>query len=225
MTPLQEALAPRSDQLSSDDLITGPRTIRITGASILDAGREGKKVTIHFEGDNGKPYRPCKTMGRAMVMVWGITDESQFVGKSITVYRDPDVSFGPDQNIGGVRISHMSHIDGPKTVKLTVSRGKKSNFIFHPITAEVTPLTRGKQTAEEWAAEHMAAIAAVETADDLDALTTKAARAMAKLSTSNATTHGILMDAYNARRAELTGEGKPDEDRGEAFVDTDDVGF
>jgi len=136
MTTLAEALAPRSDQLNADDLIAGPRTLKITSARISKEDR-AVKIVIGYEGDNGKPWKPCKTMGRAMVMAWAITDESQFVGKSVRVFRDPDVSFGKETNIGGIRISHMSDIDKPVHVKLTVSQGKKGMFTFAPLPAGV----------------------------------------------------------------------------------------
>lgn len=143
MTTLAEALAPKSDQLNADDLIPGPRTIKITDVRITKADRQ-TRITLNFEGDNGKPFKPCKTMGRAMVMVWGITDPDgkDMIGKSITVYRDPSVKFGDQGEVGGIRISHMSHIDKPATVKLTVSQGKKSVFVFQPLVAEVRQIDK-----------------------------------------------------------------------------------
>ncbi len=151
MTTLAEALAPKSDQLNADDLIPGPRTIKITDARIVKGDRQ-TRITLSFEGDNGKPFKPCKTMGRAMVMVWGVTDEKQMIGKSITVYRDPSVKFGDQGEVGGIRISHMSHIDRPASVKLTVSQGKKGAFVFQPLTAEV------KQIKPDRAAEGVKAL-------------------------------------------------------------------
>jgi len=132
MTTLAEALAPKSDQLNADDLIPGPRTLKITSARISKEDRQ-TKIVLNYEGDQGKPWKPCKTMGRAMVMVWAITDEAQLVGKSIRVYRDPEVKFGDQGAVGGIRISHMSDIEKPASVKLTVSQGKKSIFNFHPL--------------------------------------------------------------------------------------------
>ena len=46
---------------------------------------------------------------------------------------------------------------------------------------------------------------------------------MAKLADSHPDTHRALMNAADARRAELSVEGKPAEDMGEAF--NDDAGF
>jgi len=135
MSTLAEALAPRSDQLNADDLIHGPRTIKITAARIVKDGRD-TKIVINFEGDNGKPWKPCKTMGRAMVLAWAITDESQLVGKSVRLYRDASVKFGDQGEVGGIRISHMSDIQKPVNLKLTVSQGKKGMFTFHPLLVE-----------------------------------------------------------------------------------------
>lgn len=136
MTTLAEALAPRSDQLNSDDLIAGPRVLKITGARVAKDDRQ-TKIIINYEGDNGKPWKPCKTMGRAMVMAWAITDEAQLIGKSVRVYRDPTVRFGDQGEVGGIRISHMSHIDKAVNVKLTVTQGKKGMFTFQPLPTAV----------------------------------------------------------------------------------------
>ncbi len=137
MSTLAEALAPRSDQLNADDLIPGPRVLKITGARISKEERQ-TKIVINFEGDQGKPWKPCKTMGRAMVMAWAITDEKELIGKSVRVYRDPEVKFGDQGAIGGIRISHMSDIEKPAIMKLTVSQGKKATFTFHPLVIEAT---------------------------------------------------------------------------------------
>jgi hypothetical protein len=160
MSTLAEALAPRSDQLNADDLIAGTRVLKITGARIAKDGRE-TRIILNFEGDQGKPWKPCKTMGRAMVMAWAITDEAQFVGKSVQVYRDPTVKFGDQGEVGGIRVSHMSHIARPVNIKLTVSQGKKGMFTFHPLVT-VVPGTDGL-TLEQARAD-------MDEAEDLDAL-------------------------------------------------------
>lgn len=163
MTTLSEALAPRSDQLNSDDLIAGPRTLKLTGGRVAKDGRQTRLI-LSYEGDEGKPFKPCKTMGRAMVMAWGLTDEGfedQVKGKSIRVYRDPEVTFGDQGQIGGIRISHMSDITKPTAIKLTVSQGKKSLFTFAPLMVDVTPTSA--LTIDQARAD-------IEAAADLDAL-------------------------------------------------------
>ena len=70
MTDLAKTIEPKSDQLNADDLIAGPRTIVITAVR-ANAGSAEQPVSISFEGDDGKPYKPCKSMRRVMVHVWG----------------------------------------------------------------------------------------------------------------------------------------------------------
>lgn len=128
---LSHTIIPKSDQLNSDDLISGPRTIRITD---VRSGSAEQPVSIHYEGDNGRPYKPGKSMRRVLVAIWG--DESKaYVGRSLTLYRDPSVKFGGDET-GGIRISHASHITGRHTMALTVTRGKRKPYTVDPLADE-----------------------------------------------------------------------------------------
>ena len=121
---MSTTIAPKSDQLNSDDLISGPRTITVTRVSGND--NADQPVNISFQGDNNKPFRPCKSMRRVLVHCWG-PDATKYVGRSMTIYRDPKVTFGGMQ-VGGIRISHMSHIDKPQTMALTATRAKRAPF-------------------------------------------------------------------------------------------------
>lgn len=123
-------IAPKSDQLNADDLIAGPRTITVTGVRANEAAAE-QPVSIRFEGDGGKPYIPCKSMRRVMVALWG-TNAATYVGRSMTLYCDPDVQFG-GMKVGGIRISHMSHIEEPKSIPLTTTRARRALFTVKPL--------------------------------------------------------------------------------------------
>lgn len=218
MTTLAEALAPRSDQLNADDLIPGPRVLKITSARISKDGRE-IKVVLNFEGDNGKPWKPCKTMGRAMVMAWSITEPEQFVGKSVRVYRDPEVKFGDQGAVGGIRISHMSHIDKPVNVKLTVSQGKKGMFTFHPLVSEVQ---QQRQSPEQWLDGYLAEVARVPTLDALASCQLRAKAALAKLETAHPELHARATAAVAERVEQINPTaGRADTDHGDQFP-TDD---
>src|SRR5690606_26574846 len=89
---MTQFIAPKSDQLNADDLIAGPITIRISGVSANEGSPE-QPISISFEGDDRKPYKPCKSMRRVMVHIWG-ADASKYVGRAMTLYRDPKVQFG-----------------------------------------------------------------------------------------------------------------------------------
>jgi hypothetical protein len=129
---LTDTLAPKSNQLNSDDLIVGPKTITVTKVT---AGNSEQPVAIGYEGDQGKPWYPCKSMRRVLVAAWG-ADASAYIGRSITLFRDPEVSYGGIK-VGGIRISHLSDLDSPLSIALTVTRQKRAPYKVQPL--KVTP--------------------------------------------------------------------------------------
>jgi hypothetical protein len=132
MTPTLEA---KSNQLTSDDLIAGPKTITVTKVT---AGSNEQPVAVYYDGDQGKPWYPCKSMRRVLVAAWG-ADAKEYVGRSLTLFRDPDVSYGGIK-VGGIRISHLSDLDGPLSIALTVTRQKRAPYKVQPLAkAEPAP--------------------------------------------------------------------------------------
>lgn len=134
MSDMASAIIPKSDQANADDFLTGPRTIRVTAVTVKPGEQP---VSIHFEGDDGKPYKPCKSMCRVMVNAWG-PDSQKYIGRSMTLYRDPGVKWG-GLDVGGIRISHLSDIDGPMTMALTATRGSRKPFTVKPLAAAEPP--------------------------------------------------------------------------------------
>lgn len=128
---MAEFTAPKSDQLNADDLIGGARNITITSVRANPGRSIEQPVAISYQGDDGKPYYPCKSMRRVMVHVWG-ADAKNYVGRSMTLYCDPNVQFG-GMKVGGIRISHMSHMDKPVTLALTATRSKRAPFSVQPL--------------------------------------------------------------------------------------------
>jgi hypothetical protein len=123
-------IAPKSNQTNADDLTAGPRTIRITRVS-ANPSEPTQPVAMNYEGDDGKPYLPCKSMRRVFVSVWG-ADASKYVGRSVTLYRDAKVTFG-GMAVGGIRISHMSDISEPVTLAITMSKAKRAPMTIQPL--------------------------------------------------------------------------------------------
>ena len=158
MTDLSSTIIPKSDQLNSDDLISGPRTVTITKVS-ADPSSAEQPIAVSFEGDNGKPYKPCKSMRRVMVQLWG-SDGSKYPGRSMTLYRDPTVKWG-GLEIGGIRISHMSHIDKTVTIALTASRASRKPFTVEPMAA------KKESPIDEYAKQVKVALDGATDADDL----------------------------------------------------------
>lgn len=126
---MSQFTAPKSDQTNADDLVAGPRTITITKVS--GTGNADQPVAVHYEGDAGRPFKPCKSMRRVMIAAWS-ADAAQYVGRSMTLYRDPSVAFGGMQ-VGGIRISHMSHMDREMVMALTVTKAKRAPYTVKPL--------------------------------------------------------------------------------------------
>lgn len=125
---ISSTLAAQSNQLNTDDLISGPITITLSSVS---AGSPEQPVAIGYEGDEGKPWYPCKSMRRVLVAAWG-ADASQYVGRRVTLFRDPEVMYGGIK-VGGIRLSHLSDIDGPLSIALTVTRQKRAPYKVQPL--------------------------------------------------------------------------------------------
>lgn len=129
---MAQAIVPKSDQTNADDLLAGPRTVKVTGVTVR--GGQEQPVSISYEGDNGKPYKPCKSMCRVIVTAWG-ADSSQYAGRSMTLYCDPKVTWA-GMAVGGIRISHMSDIKGDLTMALTATRGNKKPYTVKPLVVQ-----------------------------------------------------------------------------------------
>lgn len=131
MTDLSTTIIPKSDQLNADDLIVGPRAIKITDVRGVSGDQP---IAISFEGDNGKPFKPCKSMRRLLVFAWG-SDGKEYIGRSLMLFNDPAVMWA-GKPVGGIRISHMSHIEKPFTIALTVTRGNKKPYKVDVLKAQ-----------------------------------------------------------------------------------------
>lgn len=140
---LTQSIEPRSDQVNSDDLITGPITYTIREVVQGKAEQPFDFLLVETE----RAYRPSKTMRRVIVNAWG-ADAANYAGRRLTLYREPSIKFG-GQTVGGIRISHMSHIDKRLEVMLQVTRGKRETFVVQPL-AELTTAERIASLRAEW---------------------------------------------------------------------------
>jgi hypothetical protein len=150
MDDMSLVIVPKSDQLNADDLISGPKTIEITRVEV-SAGKE-QPVSMHYVGGDGRPYKPCKSMCKVMVMAWG-NDAKKYAGRSLTLFRDPSVTWG-GMAVGGIRISHMSHINGPQTFVLTMSKTVRRAYKVLPLDAPARDPVTLQQALDLIAAIH-----------------------------------------------------------------------
>jgi hypothetical protein len=130
-----QTIVPKSDQLNADDLIARTLTIKVTDVKIKQGDEQ--PVSIYFEGDNGKPFKLCKSMRRVLVQVWG-ADASKYIGRSMTIYRDAKVVFA-GQAVGGIRISHMSDLEAEITIALTASKAVRKPYTVKPLLVQAPP--------------------------------------------------------------------------------------
>lgn len=196
---MSPTIVAKSDQVNADDLIGGPMTITISDVKILPSDQP---VNIYFAGSE-KAFRPCKSMCRVLVSLWG-SDSKQYIGKRLTLYRDPSVTWAGVQ-IGGIRISHASHIDGPQTIMISEKRGKRSPIKVLPLIDEPKPQSQPKNDdrAAQWAREFIAKVGACDTAEALATLIQSNRSALEKLATVEPIMSQKIRHAVDDKRENL----------------------
>lgn len=130
---ISDTIVPNSQQINAEDLLQ-PITVQITG---VERGNTEQPVFIHLAEFPGRTYRPGKSMRRVLVAAWS-AEASTYTGRRLTLYNDPTIRFGKDVT-GGIRISHMSHIEKPLNIALTVTRGKRAPYSVQPLP-DVAPV-------------------------------------------------------------------------------------
>jgi hypothetical protein len=146
--------AAKSDQFNAVDLSTEPQVFTIESVKVKPT--EEQPVEIRMVGHK-KLYRPCKTMSRVLKYIWG-RDGKLYAGKSLTLFCDPEVRFGPDKT-GGIRIHSMEGVEKPVSVPVNLSRKKVGGYIVRPLKVE------RPQVSREPAHEEPAALTPKEAAD------------------------------------------------------------
>ena len=125
---ISDTLAPKSDQLDAVDLLgSPPRVFTVTEVS---RGNAEQPVNVHL-AEFPRVWRPGKSMRRVLAHLWG-KDASQWVGRRVELYCDPNVMFGGEK-VGGTRISRMSHIDGPQSVPIIIKKGRSGGYKVEPL--------------------------------------------------------------------------------------------
>lgn len=179
---ISHTIIPKSDQLNAEQLLLGPLTITVSRVTV--GASEEQPVTVYYEGDKGRPYKPCKTMRKLLAYAWG-SDASQWGGRAMTLFNEPGVKFGGEE-VGGIRISHLSDLPQPSLkASLTTTRGKKAQFVV-------------KRMERPAGVDHLGLIRAAASLDEL-----RSAFEAAKRSTKDAATLARYTEAKDARKADL----------------------
>lgn len=207
---LRQTIIPKSDQLNAEQLLGGPITVTVSEVKLSDSGEQ--PVVVHYDGENGRPFKPCKTMRKVLIHAWG-ADGRKWSGRSMTLYNDPSVKFGGD-DVGGIRISHMTDIERDVKVSLTSTRGKKAKY---EIKRLVLGASSGKSSPKVSVSldQVLSALSSSESLEDLLA----AAEQAKALNSEDKTKAGA---AYTARLQQLkTAAQNVDTTTGEV-IDPDD---
>ena len=129
---LSQTIIAKSDQLNADDLISGPRTFTVQE---VKRGNDDQPVAIVLaEFPPNRPFKPSKTVLRILVHAWGAESDDWPNGARMTLFRDDAVKWA-GQAIGGIRVSHLSHIEEPLRLALAESKGKKTLHRIDPLPA------------------------------------------------------------------------------------------
>ncbi len=213
MNDMSAVIQPKSDQVNADDFIPGPRTYTIEGVAISPGSEQPVQIKL-----SGEPrvWRPCKSMSRVMVAAWG-PDAKVYVGRAVTLYRDPKVKWG-GMEVGGIRVSHLSHIERDMMIQLTATKGKRAPHVVKPMSAEVKQ--HPADGARKWADAYIASVNECQDAEALNTFANSKAKRLSELQSARAELHTECVKALDNRRSALSFEPEGREtDMGEGFTD------
>lgn len=128
MDDITDTLAPKSDQLDAIELIDGPRTFTIERV-VVKKGAE-QPVSVYFV-EFPRPWRPGVNQRRVLNYCWG-KHSSKWVGRRVTLFRDPNVTYGAGKP-GGTRIRHLSDIAEPMSAPILESQGRPGLYLVEPM--------------------------------------------------------------------------------------------
>lgn len=124
MADVSQAMEAKSDQLNAVDIIGAEPVIRIRDVQVK-AGDQ--PVSIYFDGDHGRPWKPSKGMIRILAGAWG-RDSDNWIGKHAQLYYEASVVYA-GKEVGGIRIRALSDIDSKGLMfSLTISRQKREPY-------------------------------------------------------------------------------------------------
>jgi hypothetical protein len=191
MVDLRTTIIPKSDQLNADDFIGNIKTITVRAVEKTQTAEQ--PVNIYYDGDNGKPYKPCKSMRRVLVHNWG-ADGALYVGRSMTLYRDDKVRFG-GLDVGGIRISHMSHINEPVTMALTATKQSRKPYTVLPLVVE----SKQEPVSPEDYFALLTSISAAQSLDELAGIRKAGDGLIVRLKATQPDLHKKLAQAHKER--------------------------
>lgn len=180
---VSETILAKSDQINAIDLIE-PVVVAVIDVKAGPADQPVHIITDKYGAE--RPFKPSKTVRRDLVKAWG-KEAQAWVGRRMEIYNEPTVLWAGKQ-VGGIRVSGLSHIPEPIQTAHTITRGKYKEVTIRPLATGPDP----KQVE--------AAIGELAGADSLPAL--KAAWDLA--GTRGVQGHADVVAAKDTRKQELS---------------------
>ena len=134
---ISNAIIAKSDQMNAIDLA---QDVTVT---ILDVIEGPKDQPVHIITDKygpSRPFKPSVTVLRDVAQAWGL-DSGVWVGRRLTLFNDPTVVWA-GQEVGGIRVRAMSHIDKAFEAKHALSRTKSKKVMIQPLADPVQDVVR-----------------------------------------------------------------------------------
>ena len=178
---MRDTIQATSSQLNTDDFRASPATVTVERVEKVTTEKGEPAFILHFREFPKRPLKPGKNVRRVITKAWGF-DGSVWPGRRMTLYADPDVDFGKEKT-GGIRVSHMSHLDAPFAMNLQERRGKYKQYSVQPLPAD----TPSHEVQPDWQA------LITEAGDDVKKL-----RAMWTDAQARGASEAILNDIKNA---------------------------
>lgn len=128
---MNDTIVPKSDQMNADEFMPhgpdGARDFTITEVRISEAEQP---VWIYF-AEHPQPWKPALTVRRLLVLGWG-PDQTTYIGRRVRLFNDPKIKWA-GKEVGGIRMSHMSHIKKKITASLSETKGKRVPHVVEPL--------------------------------------------------------------------------------------------
>lgn len=159
---LSKTIIAKSDQLNADDLIGGPQTFTVV--EVREGSEEQPVSIVLAEWPRNRPFKPSKTVQRILAYCWGTETDDWPKGARMTLFRDEKVKWAGEE-VGGIRVSHLSHIAGPQKIALQESKHKKSLHTVLPLAD--APAAPAEPSPQDLAEQVLQGIKDATTADEV----------------------------------------------------------
>lgn len=201
MTDIAHTLVAKSDQLNAADIIGTEKLLTITK---VDVKSGDQPVTIHYEGENGRPWKPALTARRILSALWG-TESDKWVGHTVAVHNDLTVVYAGEE-VGGVRPHAATGIETTQIIKLKEKRGPKpKTFTIQPLRLDKSgPKTKAVEYTFEGYAKFIRSVIAMDDPEAMKARFEKAQDWRLKAVEENRDEATKLREEYEARLEDLS---------------------